>query len=129
MDAVEFVGHAPRKQFVDSLRAYTALIFPSLHDSGGLVVLEAFSNGLPVICLDLGGPGIMVNATCGMVVPTTQADEAQTVTRLANAIVSLATMAPAELERLSAGALARANELSWSALTARIAHFEGPIDV
>jgi glycosyltransferase involved in cell wall biosynthesis len=128
-DAVEFVGHAPRKRFVDSLPNYTALIFPSLHDSGGLVVLEALSNGLPVVCLDLGGPGIMVNGTCGIVVSTAQADEAQTVTRVANAIVSLATMAPVELERLSAGALARASELSWSALTARIAHFESQMHV
>ena len=121
-DAVEFVGHAPRQRFVDSLRSYTALIFPSLHDSGGLVVLEAFANGLPVVCLDLGGPGSMVNRSCGIVIPTTQADEAKTVTCLANAMISLASMAPEEMERLSLGAIARANELSWSALTARIAH-------
>jgi glycosyltransferase involved in cell wall biosynthesis len=124
-DAVEFSGHIPRQQLIASLSTYTALIFPSLHDSGGLVVLEAFSNGVPVVCLDLGGPGIMVNATCGIVIPTAHADEAQIVTRLANAIISLATMPPAESQRLSSGALARANELSWSALTARIAHFEG----
>jgi glycosyltransferase involved in cell wall biosynthesis len=121
-DAVEFVGHAPRQRFVDSLRTYTALIFPSLHDSGGLVVLEAFANGLPVVCLDLGGPGAMVNNSCGFVIPTLQADETQTVTRLANAIISLATMPHQDWERLSSGAIARANELSWAALTARIVH-------
>jgi glycosyltransferase involved in cell wall biosynthesis len=120
-DAVEFAGHVPRQQLVDSLLSYTGLVFPSLHDSGGLVVLEALSKGLPVVCLDLGGPGIMVNGSCGIVVPTTHADEAQTVTRLAKAIISLATMAPSELERLSLGAIARANELSWSKLTERIA--------
>jgi glycosyltransferase involved in cell wall biosynthesis len=119
--AVEFVGHAPRQRFVDSLRTYTALIFPSLHDSGGLVVLEAFANGLPVVCLDLGGPGTMVNSSCGIIIPTVQTDEAQTVSRLANAIISLATMPQEDAERLSSGAIARANELSWSALTARIA--------
>jgi glycosyltransferase involved in cell wall biosynthesis len=120
-DAVEFVGHAPRQRFVDSLRSYTAMIFPSLHDSGGLVVLEAFANGLPVVCLNLGGPGLMVNGSCGIVIPTAHANEAQTVTRLANAFISLTTMSPEEWERLSRGAIARANELSWSALTARIA--------
>ena len=119
-DAVEFAGHVPRQQLVDSLLSYTGLVFPSLHDSGGLVVLEALSKGLPVVCLDLGGPGIMVNGSCGIVVPTTHADEAQTVTRLASAMISLATMATPDLERLSMGAIARANELSWARLTERI---------
>jgi glycosyltransferase involved in cell wall biosynthesis len=85
------------------------------------VILESFSNGLPVICLDLGGPGIMVNESCGVVVPTFHADEAQIVTGLANAIVLMATMESEELKRLSQGAVARANELSWAALTARVA--------
>ena len=31
-----------------------ALLFPSLHDSSGNVVLEAMDRGLPVVCLDLG---------------------------------------------------------------------------
>ena len=120
-EAVEFVGHGPRQRFVDSLRSYTAMIFPSLHDSGGLVCLEAFANGLPVVCLDLGGPGTMVNRSCGILISTANADEAEVVTRLADAIVSMATMSPAESARLSRGAIARASELSWSALTARIA--------
>jgi glycosyltransferase involved in cell wall biosynthesis len=120
-EAVEFVGHAPRQRFVDSLRDYTAMIFPSLHDSGGFVVLEAFANGLPVVCLDLGGPGKMANSSCGIVISTANTDEAEVVTRLANAIVSMATMPPPESARLSRGAIARAKELSWSALTARIA--------
>jgi glycosyltransferase involved in cell wall biosynthesis len=124
-DAVEFVGHVPRQQLIDSLLGYTALVFPSLHDSGGLVVLEALSKGIPVVCLDRGGPAIMVNGSCGIVVPTAHADEAQTVTGLANAMISLATMSTPDLERLSMGAVARANELSWSALTARVADYGG----
>ena len=30
------------------------LLFPSLRDSGGMVVLEALAHGLPVLCTDLG---------------------------------------------------------------------------
>jgi glycosyltransferase involved in cell wall biosynthesis len=118
--AVEFTGHVARQQLIELLLSYTALVFPSLHDSGGLVVLEALSKGLPVVCLDLGGPGVMVNGSCGIVVPTAHADEAQTVTGLANAMISLATMPSAELERLSTAAIARAAELSWATLTERI---------
>jgi glycosyltransferase involved in cell wall biosynthesis len=119
-DAVEFAGHLPRKQLLESLQSYTALVFPSLHDSGGMVVLEALSKSLPVICLDLGGPGAIVNASCGIVVPTTDADEAQAVTGIANAMISLGSMPATEMSRLSAGAVSRANELSWDRLAKHI---------
>ncbi len=35
--------------------ASSALLFPSMHDSGGWVAAEAAAVGLPVVCLDLGG--------------------------------------------------------------------------
>jgi glycosyltransferase involved in cell wall biosynthesis len=119
--AVEFAGNQPRHNFISTLRSYTALVFPSLHDSGGLVVLEALSEGIPVVCLNLGGPGVIVNDSCGFVVPVADANEAQLVTGIANSMISLGRMSSAELERLSYGAIARAKELSWASLTACIA--------
>lgn len=120
-EAVEFAGPLPRQHLIDSLRSYTALVFPSLHDSGGFIVIEALSKGLPVISLDLGGPGIMVNESCGIVVPAVSADIMQTVAGVANAMISLATMSATESTQLSKGAVVRANELSWTKLTTRIA--------
>lgn len=120
-DSVEFAGQLPHQQLANLFRTFTALVFPSLHDSGGLVILEALSEGLPVVCLDLGGPGIIVNESCGVVVPAAHADETQTVTGIANAMIALASMPATELKRLSTGAIARANELSWARLTERIA--------
>jgi glycosyltransferase involved in cell wall biosynthesis len=120
-DAVEFAGHLPRQRLKNEFHSYTALVFPSLHDSGGLVVLEALAEGLPVVCLDLGGPGVLASRSCGFVVSTADANEAQTVTGIANAMISLAVMPAAESARLSMGAIARANELSWARLTERIA--------
>jgi glycosyltransferase involved in cell wall biosynthesis len=119
-EAVEFAGHLRHQQLIDALQRYTALVFPSLHDSGGMVVLEALSEGLAVICLNLGGPGIMVNESCGIVVPTANTNEAKTVTAIANAMISLACMPASESLRLSKGAIARANELSWTNLTKRV---------
>jgi glycosyltransferase involved in cell wall biosynthesis len=119
--AVKFAGRLPRQEFVDSLRDYTACIYPSLHDSGGFTVLESLQEGTPVVCLDLGGPGVMVNASCGFVVPTKVADEVLVVTRIANAMISLSTMTDAEWLRLSSGAKARASELTWADLTAFVA--------
>jgi glycosyltransferase involved in cell wall biosynthesis len=125
-DAVEFAGHLPRQQLMDALGSYTAFVFPSLHDSGGSVVMEALQAGAPVICLDLGGPGMMVNASCGIVVPCAGADEAWVVTSIASAMISLGTMPATESAQLSAGAITRANELSWVRLTERIGTCQGP---
>jgi glycosyltransferase involved in cell wall biosynthesis len=125
-DAVEFIGHVPRRgQILESLHTYNAHIFPSLHDSGGLVALEALSAGLPVICLGLGGPGVIVNESCGVVVPAADANEAKVVTGIANAMIRLGSMTTVELETLSRGAIARANELSWANLTARVVRERG----
>jgi glycosyltransferase involved in cell wall biosynthesis len=120
-DAVEFAGHIPTPQLIDTLRSSTAFVFPSLHDSGGMVALEAFMEGLPVVCLGIGGPGTVVNASCGFIVPTADADEDQVVTGIANAMITVAALPAAEWMRLSMGAIARANELSWARLTEDIA--------
>ena len=124
--AVEFAGHIPREQLIKVFSNYTALVFPSLHDSGGIVVLEALSRGIPVVCLDLGGPGIIVNSACGVVVPTVGANERGTVTRIAASMSFLAAMTDAQMAQLSQGVITRANELSWANLTKILVR---PIDV
>jgi len=62
---VKFWSRLPRDETFQKLGACLALVHPSLHDSGGLVCLEAMAAGLPVICLDLGGPGLQVTAETG----------------------------------------------------------------
>ncbi len=120
-EAIDFAGQLPRQKFIGSLSGYTAFVYPSLHDSGGFTVLEALQEGTPVICLDLGGPGMMVNASCGFALPVIDADEDLVVTRIAHAMISLGAMPDSEWQRLSSGARARAKELSWAGLTARVA--------
>ena len=59
------------KQYYQSSQA---LLFPSLHDSSGNVVLEALANGLPVITLDCGGPACVLGETLkDMIVSTHKA--------------------------------------------------------
>jgi glycosyltransferase involved in cell wall biosynthesis len=124
-NSVEFAGRCTRSQLLASLSSYTALVFPSLHDSGGLIVLESLSVGLPVICLDIGGPGVMVNESCGFVIPIANANEDCVVTEICNAMVALGSMSPEELAILSNGAITRARELSWARLTSRITDVKG----
>ncbi len=66
---VHFAGRLPRDKTLAVYRDHDVFIFPSLHDSGGFAVLEAMANGLPVICLDCGGPAISVGEGCGFRVP------------------------------------------------------------
>ncbi|QYO68586.1 glycosyltransferase [Leptolyngbya sp. 7M] len=59
---VKFWNRLPRAETLQHLGTCLALVHPSLHDSGGLVCLEAMAAGCPVICLDLGGPSVQVTA-------------------------------------------------------------------
>ena len=112
MDLVEWISAKPHDEISWEYRASLAFVFPSLHDSGGMVVLEALAAGLPVICLDLGGPGAIVNSTCGIVIPSRTESEASVVKRLADAMVLLASNADHRM-RLSTNALARARQMTW----------------
>src|SRR3546814_8027485 len=44
---------------------HDVLLFAAMHDTGGMVALEAMHHGLPVVCLKIGGPATMVNGSCG----------------------------------------------------------------
>ena len=65
---VEFVPRVPQQALFELFGSHDLFRFPSLHDSGGFVVLEALSHGLPVVCLDLGGPKDVVTPDSGIVI-------------------------------------------------------------
>ncbi len=76
-DRVEFRGWLERDDVLKVMAEEAdVLLFPSLHDEAGLAVAEAAAIGLPIVCLDRGGPPVI--AGWG-VEPGT---EAQTVDRL-----------------------------------------------
>ncbi len=112
MDHVEWLSAKPHDEILREYRESLAFVFPSLHDSGGMVVLEALAAGVPVVCLDLGGPGAIVTSSCGIVVKSREASEASVVESLAKAMVLLATDAGYRA-RLSANAVTRAREMTW----------------
>jgi glycosyltransferase involved in cell wall biosynthesis len=63
---VRMLGSLTRDQVVASLHQCDVLVHPSLHDSGGTVCAEAMAAGRPVLCLDLGGPGVQVTSDTGI---------------------------------------------------------------
>lgn len=79
----------PRQRLLASMRSCDVFLFASLRDGGGLVLVEAMAAGRPVICFDLGGPGLHVNGKCGFKVPAR--DPRQAVRDMAVALEKLAS--------------------------------------
>lgn len=113
-ESVSWVPWMPQDELIRLYPRFDLFTFPSLHDSGGTAVLEALTFGLPVVCLDLGGPGISVNDSCGRVISTEGVGEDQIV----KAIAQFLTEAQADrkmLRQLSEAARAHAATLTWQA--------------
>lgn len=83
---VQFIKWIERDQLMEKFKTSSAFLFPS-HEGAGMVVAEALSFGLPVVCLDNEGPGQFINSSCGFAIPH-QGYEA-TVEALSNAVLTL----------------------------------------
>lgn len=121
---LEWVDWMDRQALLEAYPDYDVFLFPSLHDSGGMVVLEAMSNALPVVCLDLGGPGILVDRQSGIVIPTFRKQESEVIEALTQALIALARDRSFR-QSLSAGAQARAARFSWANVVSRPVSLEG----
>lgn len=65
---VFFLGRVPRLSLVPLYSAAHVLVFPSITDTFGMVVLEAASCGLPALVSNFGGPQeIVVNEKTGFI--------------------------------------------------------------
>jgi glycosyltransferase involved in cell wall biosynthesis len=113
--AVEWRGQLPREEVMGIYGSHTAFVFPSLHDSGGTVVMEALSQGLPVVCLDWAGPGAILPENCGFKIAVQGRSEEQVVLALAEAMKQLACDGVLRRE-LAANALAAARRQTWEAV-------------
>lgn len=86
---VTFLGRLDRRSALARLSESHILVHPSLHDSGGWVCAEALASGKPVVCLNLGGPGLLVSRSTGIPVEATTPQS--TVAALSEAMATLAT--------------------------------------
>ncbi|KVW94654.1 hypothetical protein ABW22_11430 [Thiobacillus denitrificans] len=85
-DRIRWVSQVPQQELFALYRTMHCFLFPSLHDSSGNVVLEAQAFGLPVICLDIGGPVTLVTSETAIVVSTQNQNEERVVQGLADAV-------------------------------------------
>jgi glycosyltransferase involved in cell wall biosynthesis len=110
LDWISWIDH---REIHKVYQSHDIFVFPSLHDSGGLVVIEAMSHGLPVVCLDLGGPGQSASAG-GIVLATAGLSKRQVVENIGGELKALSEN-PSEFERISAAAIVRARDFLWHA--------------
>lgn len=110
---VSLLARIPQADLMSLYHQADAFLFPSMHDSGGNVVLESLSRGLPVICLDLGGPKHFIHDGCGVVVSTQGVSHADLVSRLADEVVKFAQLNDRQRQSLHDAAIAQAAKLTW----------------
>jgi glycosyltransferase involved in cell wall biosynthesis len=110
-EKVRFFGRVSLRQVYELLGQAHVLLHPSMHESGGMVCLEAMAAGRPVICLDAGGPSLLVHQSCGVKIPLL--DPGRTIEALAAAISSFISN-PALAERMGrAGRRRAAKHYNW----------------
>jgi len=127
---ITLVPWMPQDKLVRLYDTHDVFVFPSLHDSAGWVVLESICRGMPVACLNLGGPKEIVTPASGIIVDTTGLDTSGVAARLAEELRALLAD-PERLAALSAGAIARAGDFllrdQVERLYAQAAEHRGPL--
>jgi len=117
--AVSFLGRMSRAQVFERTALCHVMLFPSLHDSGGWVCLEAMAARRPVVCLDLGGPALQVTSEAGLKVPAF--DPEQATAGLAEALKALAGNLPRRLRLGECGRARVEHDFNWERKGAQFA--------
>jgi glycosyltransferase involved in cell wall biosynthesis len=112
-NAVSFCGMLPHAEAMVRLRSADVLVFPSVREFGGGVVLEALAVGAVPLVADFGGPGDIVHPGVGYKVLLTNEDDV--VAQIEKALAEL-VHDRSLLERLRQQGMSYAREsLTWEA--------------
>jgi glycosyltransferase involved in cell wall biosynthesis len=110
---VTVLDRLPEERVIAEYGRHDALVFPSTYEGFGLVVLEAMSQGLPVVATAVGCvPAFVVDGVSGLIVPP------RDVSALAGAIRRLADD-PALRNQIGASAARAVRGVSWRDTAAR----------
>jgi len=117
-DRITFHGRKPRTE-VDTFYANSdVFLFPSFREPSGGVVVEAMSHGLPMIVAERGGPGFMVDESCGFRVPASNPEQfaseiATCIRKLSQNPALIASMGKAAREKIR-------REYMWDVKVSRV---------
>jgi glycosyltransferase involved in cell wall biosynthesis len=104
---VTVLDRVPEDRVIAEYRRHDLLVFPSTYEGFGLVVLEALSQGLPVVATPVGCATMLIrDEENGLIVPPR--DGAALAVAIARLVES-----PAERARMSANAVSAVASLSW----------------
>ena len=104
--------YANHSQLFESFSAYRGVVLPSIEDANGIVVQEAMALGLPPICLDWGGPQLLVeHGVSGYLIETSS--RKQIISDMARYMDELSQNGELA-ERFSEAARSRAELWRWS---------------
>jgi glycosyltransferase involved in cell wall biosynthesis len=110
--SVTFLNQISRRAVLARIAECDVMLHPTLHDSSGWASVEAMACGRPVVCLDLAGPALQVDADNGCKVPAITPEQA-----IHDLAAALQMLASDPEKRLRMGRAARAKvtaELNWS---------------
>jgi glycosyltransferase involved in cell wall biosynthesis len=111
-DVVKFWGWQPRAEMLSRLPECNAFVHLCFRGAVSMACTEAMAARLPVICLDLGGPGVQVTEETGIKVPAVSPE--QVVVDLAAAMMQLAQDPPLRLRLGQAGQQRVAAHFDWA---------------
>jgi glycosyltransferase involved in cell wall biosynthesis len=114
---VVFRGALPQAEVAARMRACHLFCLPSVRESGGAVLLEAMATARPVVALNYGGPGEIVDAEVGALLPLENPD--QVIRDLVATLGDLFARPETWRERGQRGRQRIENHYSWPA---KIAH-------
>jgi glycosyltransferase involved in cell wall biosynthesis len=118
LTSVHWRGQLRHAEALAEMRKADVLVHTSIREGTPHVVLEAMALGLPIVCHDIAGQSVAVTERCGIKIPLVA--PARSIEAFRLAIERLAEE-PLLLEELSAGAAARAAELTWETKATEIA--------
>jgi starch synthase len=108
LDRHDWKGSLPHNAVLDTMADHDVLVFPSILEGFGLVILEAMSQGLPVITTpNTAGPMLIEDGVDGFIVPIRDSEA------IADRILRL-FQDPALLRAMSVRAEEKAAIFSWS---------------
>lgn len=120
-ERVRFLGwYKSHNDLLDSLSQYRGVVLPSIEDANGIVIQESMALGLPAVCLDWGGPQLLVDhGKTGYLIEPKTVD--QITSKMAEHLDTL-SQDGALAESMSLRSRATASEWRWSEVAAKWAN-------